>query len=93
VISWPEEAFASIGTQADQSVGGLHVAFRLLAATGARRGGICGLRWSSVDLDRRVLWIRQSVERLRTGELSRFARTLMFFGSVVRSPVSSHMST
>lgn len=46
-----------------------HVAFRLLAATGARRGEICGLRWSSVDLDRRVLWIRHSVARLRTGKL------------------------
>jgi integrase len=46
-----------------------HVAFRLLAATGARRGEICGLRWSSVDLDRRVLWIRHSVARLKTGKL------------------------
>jgi integrase len=46
-----------------------HVAFRLLAATGARRGEVCGLRWSSVDLDRRVLWIRHSVARLRTGKL------------------------
>ena len=46
-----------------------HIAFRLLAATGARRGEVCGLRWSSVDLDRRVLWIRHSVARLRTGIL------------------------
>jgi integrase len=46
-----------------------HVAFRLLAATGARRGEVCGLRWSSVDLDRRVLWIRHSIARLRTGKL------------------------
>jgi hypothetical protein len=27
------------------------IAFRLLAATGARRGEICGLRWDSVDLE------------------------------------------
>lgn len=46
-----------------------HVAFRLLAATGARRGEICGPRWSSVDLDRRVLWIRHSVARLKSGKL------------------------
>lgn len=46
-----------------------HAAFRLLAATGARSGEICGLRWSSVDLDRRVLWIRHSVARLKTGKL------------------------
>lgn len=45
------------------------MAFRLLAATGARHGEICGLRWSSVDLDRRVLWIRHSVARLKTGKL------------------------
>ena len=32
-----------------------HVAFRLLAATGARRGEVCGLRWSSVDLDQRTI--------------------------------------
>jgi len=46
-----------------------HVAFRLLAATGARRGEMCGLRWSSVDLDERMIWIRHAVARLVTGEL------------------------
>jgi integrase len=29
-----------------------HIAFRLLAATGARRGEMCALRWTSVDFDR-----------------------------------------
>jgi len=43
----------------------VHLAHRLRS----RRGEICGLRWSSVDLDRRVLWIRHSVARLRTGKL------------------------
>ncbi len=46
-----------------------HVAFRLLAATGARRGEVCGLRWSSVDLDERTIWIRHAVARLVSGEL------------------------
>jgi integrase len=45
------------------------VAFRLLAATGARRGEVCGLRWSSVDLDQRTIWIRHAVARLVSGEL------------------------
>ncbi len=45
------------------------VAFRLLAATGARRGEVCGLRWSSVDLAERTIWIRHAVARLVSGEL------------------------
>jgi integrase len=45
------------------------VAFRLLVATGARRGEVCGLRWSSVDLDQRTIWIRHAVARLASGEL------------------------
>jgi integrase len=45
------------------------VAFRLLAATGARRGEVCGLHWSSVDLDERTIWIRHAVARLVSGEL------------------------
>jgi predicted short-subunit dehydrogenase-like oxidoreductase (DUF2520 family)/integrase len=45
------------------------MAFRLLAATGARRGEVCGLRWSSVDLDQRASWIRHAVARLASGEL------------------------
>lgn len=33
----------------------------LAAATGARRGELCGLRWSDIDLDRQTLTIRRSV--------------------------------
>jgi integrase len=40
------------------------VAFRLLAATGARRGEICGLRWSAVDLDRGRIEIRAAMAQL-----------------------------
>jgi integrase len=46
-----------------------HVALRLLASTGARRGEVCGLRWRSVDLDDGRLSIREAVARLATGEL------------------------
>lgn len=45
------------------------IAFRLLAATGARRGEVCGLRWSSVDLDRERIWIRHAIARLADGTL------------------------
>jgi integrase len=37
------------------------VAFRLLAATGARRGEVCGLRWRDVDPERRTLNIRTAI--------------------------------
>ena len=46
-----------------------YLAFRLLATTGARRGEICGLRWSAVDFDRNRLTIREAVAHLATGEL------------------------
>ena len=45
------------------------VALRLLAATGARRGEVCGLRWSEVDLEARVLHIRSAVAQLADGTL------------------------
>ena len=37
------------------------LALRLAAVTGARRGELCGLRWSDIDRDRSVLTIRRSV--------------------------------
>lgn len=42
--------------------------FRLLAATGLRRGEAVGLRWDDVDLDGRVLHVRRTLTRLG-GEL------------------------
>ena len=45
------------------------IAFRLLAATGARRGEVCGLRWSSVDLDSGRIEIRAAIAQLMSGEL------------------------
>jgi integrase len=46
-----------------------HLVFRLLAVTGARRGEICGLRWSKVDLDTGTLSIRESIARVASGDL------------------------
>jgi len=39
----------------------LGTAFRLLAFTGLRRGEICGLRWSDLDLDNGLLTVRQQL--------------------------------
>lgn len=45
------------------------VALRLLAATGARRGEVCGVRWRDVDLDAGVISIRAAVAQLADGSL------------------------
>ncbi len=45
------------------------VAFRLLAATGARRGEMCALRWTSVDFDNSRIEIRAAMSQLATGEV------------------------
>ena len=46
-----------------------HVAFRLLAATGARRGEVCALRWASVDFERSRIEIRAAMSQLMSGEV------------------------
>ena len=46
-----------------------HIAFRLLAATGARRGEMCALRWTSIDFDRSRIEIRAAMSQLASGEL------------------------
>jgi integrase len=43
----------------------LYAAFVLAIAMGLRRGELVGLRWSDVDLDNRVLHVRQQVQRRR----------------------------
>lgn len=45
------------------------LALRLLAATGTRRGEVCGLRWNDVDLDQGVMRIRSAVAQLADGSL------------------------
>jgi len=46
----------------------LYAAFVLAITMGLRRGEIVGLRWSDVDLDKRVLYVRQQTQR-RRGQL------------------------
>ncbi|MFF3696646.1 tyrosine recombinase XerC [Streptomyces sp. NPDC002221] len=43
----------------------LYAAFVLAIAMGLRRGEIVGLRWSDVDLDNRVLYVRNQTQRRR----------------------------
>ncbi|MGN9793554.1 tyrosine-type recombinase/integrase [Streptomyces sp. OZ13] len=43
----------------------LYAAFVLAIAMGLRRGEIVGLRWGDVDLDKRVLYVRQQTQRRR----------------------------
>ncbi|MFD7880536.1 tyrosine recombinase XerC, partial [Streptomyces sp. NPDC059766] len=43
----------------------LYAAFVLAIAMGLRRGEIVGLRWSDLDLDGRVLYVRQQTQRRR----------------------------
>ena len=44
----------------------LAVFLRLAAATGARRGELCGLRWDDLDLDAASLTIRRSIANTRS---------------------------
>ncbi|MEU6496399.1 site-specific integrase [Streptomyces sp. NPDC046984] len=43
----------------------LYAAFVLAIAMGLRRGELVGLRWSDLDLDNRVLYVRQQTQRRR----------------------------
>nr|WSW45378.1 site-specific integrase [Streptomyces sp. NBC_01001] len=43
----------------------LYAAFVLAIAMGLRRGELVGLRWSDIDLDKRVLYVRQQTQRRR----------------------------
>ncbi|MCX5169627.1 site-specific integrase [Streptomyces antibioticus] len=43
----------------------LYAAFVLAVAMGLRRGELVGLRWSDVDLDNHVLYVRQQTQRRR----------------------------
>ncbi|TCN18946.1 tyrosine-type recombinase/integrase [Mesobacillus foraminis] len=41
----------------------LYPAFQIAITTGIRRGEILGLRWKDVDLDKGVLFIRQTLSK------------------------------
>ena len=48
---------------------------RVLAATGARRGEVCGLRWSDIDLDTGTASIRRSVAAVPGGTIEKDTKT------------------
>jgi len=50
-------------------------AFAIVAATGCRRGEVCGLRWSDLDLDRRNVLIARSVAGVPGGVQVRGTKT------------------
>jgi integrase len=61
----PAEALAFLAAAADDP---LYPAFVLLLLYGMRRGEALGLPWRDIDLDRRILHIRQQLQRIN-GEL------------------------
>jgi integrase len=64
-VSWwtPPELRTFLDATSSESLGPL---FRLTAMTGMRRGEVCGLRWSDVDLDKGRLEVRQQLTVVRT---------------------------
>jgi integrase len=61
------EAIRQIGEETHRPV--LYGLFATLAYTGLRRGEAMGLRWSDVDLDRRLITVRRSYEgRTKSGK-------------------------
>jgi len=57
----PEEARAFLSVVAGDRLGS---AFVVALATGLRRGELLGLRWCDVDLEGRVLFVRQTLQRV-----------------------------
>jgi integrase len=49
----------------------LHV----MAATGARRGEVCGLRWTDIDVDGRAILIRRSIATVAGGTIEKDTKT------------------
>jgi hypothetical protein len=60
---------------ADAHDPGLGVLLRLAAATGMRRGELCGLRWSNVDLGRARLVVRRAVVAVPDGTAEKDPKT------------------
>lgn len=72
-MAWwtPAELRMFLDFTADEELGPL---FRVAAMTGMRRGEVCGLRWSDVDVDAGVIEVRQQLVSLN-GELLFSERT------------------
>ncbi len=61
------EEIRQIGEETNRP--GLYGLFATLVYTGLRRGEACGLRWSDVDFDRRLITVRRSYEsRTKSGK-------------------------
>jgi len=59
MVAWsPSEMRTFLTTNADHHHAAL---WRLTAATGLRRGEVCGLRWEDLDLDRAVVRVRRTM--------------------------------
>ena len=63
-VSWwtPAELRTFLAKTAEEPLGPL---FRVAAMTGMRRGEVCGLRWSDVDLDKAWIEVRQQLTVVR----------------------------
>jgi integrase len=59
----PAELQSFLALTADEPFGGL---FHVAAMTGMRRGEVCGLRWSDVDLDAAKIEVRQQLLVVRS---------------------------
>jgi integrase len=72
-MSWwtPEQLRTFLALTSDEALGPL---FRVAAMTGMRRGEVCGLRWSDVDLEKGRIEVRQQLLALK-GKLSFSERT------------------
>ena len=60
---------------ADEHDPELGTLLRVLAATGARRGEVCGLRWSDLDTGSRTLSIQRSVASVAGGTIVKDTKT------------------
>jgi integrase len=56
------EVVRALVAKADETNPILSAAIMLAAVTGCRRGELCGLRWSDVDRDRRLVHVRRSIK-------------------------------
>jgi len=65
-------ALLATADEQDPSFGAL---LRVLAATGARRGEVCGLRWSDIDRGSRTLAIQRSVASVAGGTVVKDTKT------------------
>ena len=50
---------------------------RICLATGLRIGELCALRWEDVDLEKRILTVRHTVQRIQTHQLQQRTKLIM----------------